>query len=54
MRGGNTSAYGSVLSFVILFPVAIFIALVWLWDFMGGFLGAAYDHFAEGDEDYKD
>jgi hypothetical protein len=54
MRGGNTSAYGSVLSLIVLFPVAVFIIAIWLWDFTKGFFEAAYHHFAKGDNDYKD
>jgi hypothetical protein len=54
MRGGNTSFSGSLLSMIVLFPIFIFLAVVWVWDFMGGFLNAAYEHFFEGgDDNYK-
>jgi hypothetical protein len=52
MRGGNTSVYGSMLSFVILFPVAIFIGLLWLWGFTKGFFGAAFHCLSGAEGEY--
>ena len=52
MRGGNTSVYGSALSFVILFPVAIFLLAIWLFHFIVGFIEVAYEHFSEGADYY--
>jgi hypothetical protein len=52
VRGGNTSFFGSLMSFVVLAPFAIFVAVLWLWDFTKGFLGAALDHFFPEDEQY--
>jgi hypothetical protein len=45
MRSSNTGLFGTLLSFVILGPVAIFLGLVWLWDFTKGFVTAAMDRF---------
>jgi hypothetical protein len=52
MRGGNTSAYGSVLSFIIILPVAVAIIVVWLWKFTKGFFGAAFHHFIGEEGEY--
>jgi len=52
MRGGNTSVYGSMLSFVVLFPVALFVAALWFWGFTKGFFGAAYHYFSGAEGEY--
>jgi hypothetical protein len=52
VRGGNTSFFGSLLSYVVLAPLAVFITVIWLWDFTKGFFGAALDHFFPEDEQY--
>ena len=52
MRGGNTSFSGSLLSMIVLLPVGIFLAVIWVGQFLYGFFEAAYHHFAEGADHY--
>ena len=52
MRGGNTSFAGSLLSMIVLFPVAMFLGAIWFWSFTKGFFGAAFHHFTGEEGEY--